>query len=287
MIINDVGVTPSFAFSSRRLDSGYDGPLVRIQRNHQNQERDFGEGLDEVETSPIRDYSGPYYDHRTNMWYYDQVGGTLVRHPQDEIEPQFVIGFGKKKRAAQWYNAGDGYATDIPPIVGRTYISQMPQQGTDDLTLVAVASTHIAGSIGGVTPSTGFGAAGQGNVLISRGLDAWYLRASSPNGNWAFKWRTKDFVFGENGPGLHTYVVRVKRAEKRIQIWVDGEERLNEVNVIIDSADDMQTSNLAAIGVTGSGKSWLGEVGEIIQWQEALSDTQIDTVINNIEGYWG
>ena len=67
--------SPVLALSTRRINSGYTGPLIRLRRSSDNTEQDFGSGLgmgETVDYSAIDTFLGSDTAHVVK--WYDQSG---------------------------------------------------------------------------------------------------------------------------------------------------------------------------------------------------------------------
>ena len=116
--------SPVLALSTRRINSGYTGPLIRLRRSSDNTEQDFGSGLGMGETV---DYSAiDTFVHTGTahvVKWYDQSGqGRDLQQQTASRQPTFDAG-ATTGRAVNFSGASDCHLSSVAQVSGGFFSS--------------------------------------------------------------------------------------------------------------------------------------------------------------------
>lgn len=111
--------SPVLALSTRRINSGYTGPLIRLRRSTDSTEQDFGSGLamgETVDYSAIDTFLGGGTAHVVK--WYDQSGqGRDLQQQTASRQPTFDSG-ATTGRAVRFSGASDCHLSSVSQISG-------------------------------------------------------------------------------------------------------------------------------------------------------------------------
>ena len=111
--------SPVLALSTRRINSGYTGPLIRLRTSKDNSEQDFGSGLgmgETVDYSAIDTFLNGGTAHVVK-WYDQSGAGRDLQQATSSRQPTFDAG-ATTGRAVKFSGASDVHLSSVAQVSG-------------------------------------------------------------------------------------------------------------------------------------------------------------------------
>ncbi len=258
--------SPVLALSTRRINSGYTGPLIRLRRSSDNTEQDFGSGLgmgETVDYSAIDTFLGSDTAHVVK-WYDQSGAGRDLQQATSSRQPTFDDG-ATTGRAVKFSGASDVHLSSVAQVSGG-FLSSGP----------AVSIHHATDN-----NDTGFCT----NMSLSTAPHAnggiTYFRTNRYSNVNRFVWRGVQFATSPASTSGNEYNY-YHHDGSNLRIDVNGSE--------IGSTSNTTTAHSGAdsfnLGADATNHEWDGYTYELIIFDSSQSTTNSDAIRDDMNSQY-